>query len=307
MILFLNMTQLMKERILTKITPGTVYLLIHNNHVEVLNHNIKSLERTFKRYSHKDVLEDFESNTEKDIQVNRFENTNSNGTRMTSLSWINERNNSKLLTGCDDGSIRVWDGLIEGNGAISSKEPELRAAFYTSNKMLPKPPNKGAGLVMEWQQLNGRLLTGGSSDKIQCWDLEAQKCMGVMENQVDDCLTTMTTTWDCLSLGDVEYSPLAGGSSGIGPDIIVAGYGNGKLKVFDLRTQQQGSVNNLGSTGSLFTNGRQLETEHSSWIINTSFNHYNASRYEVSSAWIRLYCHCPRKRLTTFSNEGCFW
>ena len=55
----------------------------------------------------------------------------------------------------------------------------------------------------------------------------------------------MTTTWDCLSLGDVEYSPLAGGSSGIGPAIIVAGYGNGKLKVFDLRTQQQGSVNNL--------------------------------------------------------------
>ena len=221
-------------------------------------------------------------NTEKDIPVNHFKNTNPNGTHMTSLSWINERNNSKLLTGCDDGSIRVWDGLIEGNGTVSSKEPELRAAFYTSNTMLSLPSKKGAGLVMEWQQLNGRLLTGGSSDKIQCWDLEAQKCMGIMENQVDNCLTTMTTTWDCLSLGDVEYSPLAGGSSGIGPDIIVAGYGNGKLKVFDLRTQQRGPVSNLGPTQSLSTNGRRLENEHSSWIINTSFNHYNATSYEVS-------------------------
>ena len=77
-------------------------------------------------------------NTEKDIK-----------TRMASLSWINERNNSKLLAGCDDGSIRVWDGLIVGNGAISSKEPELKTAFYTPNKILPKPPNKGAGLVMQ--------------------------------------------------------------------------------------------------------------------------------------------------------------
>ena len=54
------------------------------------------------------------------FEMNHFKNEKPNKTQMTSMLWINERNNSLLLTGCDDGSVRLWDKIIASDSTIRS-------------------------------------------------------------------------------------------------------------------------------------------------------------------------------------------
>eukprot|EP00968_Pinguiococcus_pyrenoidosus_P007726 scaffold529_cov308-Pinguiococcus_pyrenoidosus.AAC.18 len=45
-------------------------------------------------------------------------------TRMTSLKWINPETKSLLLVGSDDGVVRVWDGLLDGDATEQALSPE---------------------------------------------------------------------------------------------------------------------------------------------------------------------------------------
>lgn len=89
----------------------------------------------------------------------RFRNRNPDGSRMTSAFWINETSSSLFFVGCDDGSARVWKGILEVNGQVSNKMPSLSSAFFAIPDMEPGARGK-SGLICEWQQKTGTLIAG---------------------------------------------------------------------------------------------------------------------------------------------------
>lgn len=204
-----------------------------------------------------------------------YHNGNPKGSRMTSATWVNETSSSLFLVGCDDGSVRVWNGLIQPNGRVSSKSPSLSAAFFAAPGMVA---GGGSGLVLDWQQYSGRLIAGGSSNKIRCWDLTAEKCVSAIETESNECVTTITTAW--------RYDPYGAGSTaegfhGLGPDIVVVGQGDGMIRLFDVRANQRVSE----AKGVKGRSRRPRVTkydEHGSWIVSACLTGYS-SRPEIVS------------------------
>jgi len=227
-----------------------------------------------------------------------FSNGNPKGSRMTSASWMNEMTTSLLLAGSDDGTVRVWDGILDGFGRMSNEPPRLLSAFSAAPDLVAG--QRGSGLVTEWQQFSGRLIAGGNSNLIRCWDIEAERCANALESNVGACVTTLTTAWDFdmfgyggIGGGGALGSPSARGYSGIGPDIVVAGYGDGSLKVFDIRAQRKpvgdtpadlSNVNGAKGTRTLRARRKQLMqyAEHESWIVNTAFTTFGGRNEIVS-------------------------
>jgi WD40 repeat protein len=210
--------------------------------------------------------------------VSRFRNGNPKGSRMTSTCFLNERSNSLFVVGCDDGSVRIWDGLIEPSGGVSSKSPALSAAFFAAPDMIA---GGDSGLKLEWQQYSGRLIAGGNCDSIRCWDLGAEKCVSVLNPGSDACVTTITTAWDYD-----PYNPFTTeGFHGIGPDIIVVGHGDGSMRLFDIRSNRPAAET---KSGGKFGEGRASRRprmmkydEHSNWIVSACLTSYGG-RPEVS-------------------------
>lgn len=214
-------------------------------------------------------------------RVCMFKNGNPKGSRMTSVSWINDSSTSLLLTGSDDGIVRVWDGLIESNGEMICDQPDLSSAFFAAPDLVAG--ERGSGLVTEWQQFSGSLIAGGNSKWIRCWDLEAEKCRNTLDCKSDACVTTLTSAWGC---GPYCTGSNDAGQSGIGPDIIIAGYGDGGLKVFDIRSNQAGPVLSKTTREKRRPLRKMMQyAEHSSWIVDTSFTGFGG-RYEVVSGCV---------------------
>ena len=218
-----------------------------------------------------------------DTKTNRrsvsFINGNPKGSRMTTATWINAASTSLFLVGCDDGSARIWDGLVENNGEASDGPPNLVSAFFGGTDI--KAGSRGkSGLVCEWQQYSGTLVAGGDSKFLRCWDLAAERCNNVLDagTETNACLTTLTSAWDYEKLGTDEPK----GSPGIGPSILVGGYSDGRLKVFDIRTNRAVSEAQSGAKSWARRRRPTQYTEHNSWIVNTSFTGYGG-RYEVVS------------------------
>jgi regulator-associated protein of mTOR len=203
---------------------------------------------------------------EKGTRSLSFRNGNPKKSRMTTAFWINESSTSMFFVGCDDGSARVWNGIVESNGQVSNESPSLAAAFFAVPDM--DAGQRGSGLICEWQQQSGTLIAGGNSSSIRCWDLSSEKCSRVLETETDACVTALTTAWD--------EGFISTGSQGLGPNIVVSGHGDGALKVFDIRAQNPvASVGGRRSRSNTFT-------EHRNWIVDTSFTSYGGT-FEIVS------------------------
>ena len=132
-----------------------------------------------------------------------------------------------------------------------------------------------SGLVLEFQQCGGRLIAAGNSKVIRCWDIATEKCSNLFESKSDASLTALTTAWD-YDCND--------GYFGLGPDILVAGYGNGSLRIFDSRSNNRGNSVLYINEGVGHQSRRRKHSEfdeHNSWIVNVSFTTYGG-RHEVS-------------------------
>lgn len=206
-------------------------------------------------------------------------NGNPKGTRMTSAKWINEMSNSLFVVGCNDGSVRVWGEFLEPNGRINQSTPSLASAFFAVPDMVVD--SSLSGLVLEWQQQSGRLIAGGNSNSIRCWDLETEKCSTVIATKSKACVTSLSTIW--------QNEPVAGGSLQnhvLGPDVVVAGQSDGLIKLFDMRSsrpmiRQGGRGTKLSST--LSTSGFSgVYDEHSTWV-NGAFCTSYGGRHEIVS------------------------
>lgn len=75
------------------------------------------------------------------------------------------------MTGSSDGVIRILCNYE------SEKEIEVVSAFRALSDIVPS--NKNAGLVLDWQQGQGKLLVAGDVKVIRVWNAATEICTNV--------------------------------------------------------------------------------------------------------------------------------
>lgn len=215
-----------------------------------------------------------------DHKIKNISNGNANDVKMTSMSWMNERNHTLLLTGCDDGSVRIWDNVLDSKYGSKHTNPVLATSFFAlpELKSSQSSSSRGSGLVTEWQQSEGQLIAGGNTPIIRCWDLTTEKCNTEIDSGIKDaCATSFVTAWDY-----VQNDSASGAFSGLGPNIIVGGYGDGRIKIFDLRMHhKQKSTSLMMDRPKILRRDRYpKDHHHKNWIVNLAYTH-SPNKYEV--------------------------
>jgi regulator-associated protein of mTOR len=102
--------------------------------------------------------------------------------------------------------------------------------------------------------------------------LATEKCATTLSTDTEACVTTLCTAWDY----DLDIS--AGGPTGMGPDMVIAGHSDGSLKLFDIRSPN----------GALQVSGRRSRktrfTEHRNWIVDVSLACYGGKPEIISGS-----------------------
>ncbi|KAA0190805.1 Regulatory-associated protein of mTOR [Fasciolopsis buskii] len=135
-------------------------------------------------------------------------------TDMQFLNAFEER--SLLLTAHDDGRIRIWRNYIRDLG----QDSEIVTAWTGINDLIPSTHH--AGLVVNWSQSTTQLAVGGDARIIRLWDCERESRLRDISTGADACVTTLTRSPDFR--------------------LLAAGFGDGVVKVFDLRMSSSTSL-----------------------------------------------------------------
>lgn len=144
---------------------------------------------------------------EKGERLDYFYNGNPRYTRITAMEYLNGHDCSLLLTATDDGALRVWKNFAD------QKNPEMVTAWQGLSDMLPT--TRGAGMVVDWEQETGLLMTSGDVRVIRIWDTDREMKVQDIPTGADSCVTSLSC--------DSQRS------------LIVAGLGDGSVRVFDRR------------------------------------------------------------------------
>ncbi|XP_037665950.1 regulatory-associated protein of mTOR [Choloepus didactylus] len=145
---------------------------------------------------------------EKGEKLDYFHNGNPRYTRVTAMEFLNGQDRPLLLTATDDGAIRVWK-----NFADLEKNPEMVTAWQGLSDMLPT--TRGAGMVVDWEQETGLLMSSGDVRLIRIWDTDRETKVQDIPTGADSCVTSLSC--------DSHRS------------LIVAGLGDGSIRVYDRR------------------------------------------------------------------------
>ncbi|EDQ87341.1 uncharacterized protein MONBRDRAFT_27441 [Monosiga brevicollis MX1] len=135
---------------------------------------------------------------------------------ISSIKVINPDLDSLLLTGYADGTVRLWRDW-------STPNPGLHSAWRAVSKMRESSDGVGAGLVLEWDQSSGQLIATGDINYLQIWDARSEMRTRKLSSNIDSCITSL-----CIDRDD--------------PQRLLAGYGNGLIRLFDLRHSDDRAV-----------------------------------------------------------------
>ena len=180
--------------------------------------------------------------------MNQFSNGNPVGSKINEVRYINEDDQALLLTGSSDGVLKLFRNYE------SARNIEVVTAFRALPELIPS--NRNAGLVLDWQQGQGKALVAGDVKVIRVWNAATEVCTNVsidffdrsiflqnIDNRIQDiparsgsCITSLT-------------------SDQVAGNIFVAGFGDGAVRVFDQR---------LKPTTSMV----KVWREHKQWITN---------------------------------------
>uniref|UniRef100_G3Q2F0 Regulatory-associated protein of mTOR n=1 Tax=Gasterosteus aculeatus aculeatus TaxID=481459 RepID=G3Q2F0_GASAC len=144
---------------------------------------------------------------EKGERLDYFYNGNPRYTRITAMEYLNGHDCSLLLTATDDGALRIWKNFAD------QKNPEMVTAWQGLSDMLPT--TRSAGMVVDWEQETGLLMTSGDVRVIRIWDTDREMKVQDIPTGADSCVTSLSC--------DSQRS------------LIVAGLGDGSVRVFDRR------------------------------------------------------------------------
>ncbi|CAG7961248.1 unnamed protein product [Penicillium olsonii] len=161
-------------------------------------------------------------------RLNQFSNGNPAGSKINEIRYINEDDQALLMTGSSDGVIKLFRHY-EANQDI-----EVVTAFRALPELIPS--NRNAGLVLDWQQGQGKALVAGDVKVIRVWNAATEVCTNDIPARSGSCITSLT-------------------SDQVAGNIFVAGFGDGAVRVFDQR---------LKPTTSMV----KVWREHKQWITN---------------------------------------
>ncbi|KAK1224893.1 Target of rapamycin complex 1 subunit kog1 [Marasmius sp. AFHP31] len=164
-------------------------------------------------------------------KMRTFCNGNPKGTSITSLQIINQDVGGIIATGSADGVVRLFRHY---DTAIEPGPVQMVSSFRGLNEIVHV--RQGAGVVMDWKQSTGILLVGGDSRVIKTWDAQTEIQGLDMETNSDSPVTSIVSDHGASQM-------------------FVAGFGDGLVKVFDRRLEEEESIVATFS-------------DHSSWIQN---------------------------------------
>ncbi|XP_014681197.1 PREDICTED: regulatory-associated protein of mTOR-like [Priapulus caudatus] len=175
-------------------------------------------------------------NWEQGIKKNYFYNKNPKFTQISTMEIINGHDSTLLLTGTDDGAVRVWKNYCtENNTGL-----HLVTAWQALSDMLPSTRvfgarHTGSGMVTAWEQETNYLYASGDVRVIRIYDSQKEMKAQDIPTQANSCITSITCDSSNRSL-------------------LVAGCGDGLVRLYDRR---------LPPTDSLVLTLR----EHSGWVV----------------------------------------
>ncbi|XP_024002422.1 regulatory-associated protein of mTOR isoform X3 [Salvelinus sp. IW2-2015] len=150
------------------------------------------------------------------------------------MEYLNGHDYSLLLTATDDGALRIWKNFAD------QRNPEMVTAWQGLSDMLPttrgQPSSSAhsAGMVVDWEQETGLLMTSGDVRVIRIWDTEREMKVQDIPTGADSCVTSLSC--------DSQRS------------LIAAGLGDGSVRLYDRR---------MGANECRVMTYR----EHSSWVV----------------------------------------
>jgi regulator-associated protein of mTOR len=191
-----------------------------NQPLGLLNNGAQPARLTFHQFEdHVAVADD--GNTvsiwdwKKRGRLSRFSNGNPVGSTISDMKFINEDDQGFLLTGSSDGVMRVYRKYD------SDKQIELASAWRALTHMVPSTVN--SGMVFDWQQVSGRVIVAGDVRVIRVWYAAHETCIMDIPARSGSCVTSLT-------------------SDQMTGNYFVAGFGDGAIRVFDLRHRPQDSM-----------------------------------------------------------------
>ncbi|PWY91042.1 hypothetical protein BO70DRAFT_83463 [Aspergillus heteromorphus CBS 117.55] len=204
-----------------------------DNSLSLLSNSSQPLKMCFHQFEdHLAVADDRDTIAIWDWQshkrLNRFSNGNPVGSKINEVRYINEDDQALLMTGSSDGVLKVFRNYE------STKEVEIVTSFRALPELIPS--NRNAGLVLDWQQGQGKALVAGDVKVIRVWNAATEVCTNDIPARSGSCITSLT-------------------SDQVAGNIFVAGFGDGAVRVFDQR---------LKPTTSMV----KVWREHKQWITN---------------------------------------
>ncbi|KAI5300236.1 hypothetical protein KEM55_008628, partial [Ascosphaera atra] len=161
-------------------------------------------------------------------RLSRFSNGNPARSKISDLRFINEDDQALLMTGSSDGVLKIFRNY----------ESDARAEMVSAFRVLPElvPSTKNAGLVFDWMQVHGKAFVAGDIKVIRVWNAATEVCEAEIPARSGSCITSLTA------------EQVAG-------SYIVAGFGDGAVRVFDPRIRPQAAL-------------VKVWREHKQWITN---------------------------------------
>lgn len=104
-------------------------------------------------------------------RLNQFSNGNPAGSKINEIRYINEDDQALLMTGSSDGVIKLFRHYETNN------DIEVVTAFRALPELIPS--NRNAGLVLDWQQGQGKALVAGDVKVIRVWNAATEVCTNV--------------------------------------------------------------------------------------------------------------------------------
>lgn len=164
--------------------------------------------------------------------LSSFANSNRAGSRITSVAFINEEVDALLLTASADADVRIYRRYARAPSATRQRGPELVSAFRALPDLVRS--RHPSGLLVEWQQVNGRLIAAGDAQHIRIWDAHRELCVADLPTHTHSCATSLACD---RTVGH----------------LIMAGFGDGSIGVYDQRHPPASSL-------------VRVWEEHTSWV-----------------------------------------
>lgn len=200
-----------------------------DNQYGMFNNKMQPVTMAFHQYENHLIVADPCDNIrvwdwEQQKPLNRLSNGNPPGTSVTSVRFINEDDQALLMTGSSDGAMRIFKDYDDG------KLTQVLSAFNTMPR--PDPPLNNRGLVLDWLQGRGLILAAGDAKSIRIWSAHTE----LLDREIpvspspSGNITTSPSSVTSMTSDQVEGH------------IIVTGFDNGAVRVYDQRMAPQSAI-----------------------------------------------------------------